>query len=236
MKPLVSLVLGVGLAVVLFIGGFMGFSWLISEEEPHRFANLDGTPLWTNDPVPVNREAQSYERIAAAPVPPVFAAMAVDVPDEVEEEMRLASRARQEADPGLDQTATGAVDPMDLASTAHAHWCSGQYRSYRVEDNSYQPYNGPRRECESPYMADLEVIASRDANLPDEAVYEDIAESGLPAAEPVGFTGATRAANMEAPMDAHVEWCLQRYRSYRLEDNSYQPYGGPRRQCISPFG
>ena len=37
MKSLVSLVLGLGLAVLLFIGGFMGFSWLISEEEPHRF-------------------------------------------------------------------------------------------------------------------------------------------------------------------------------------------------------
>ncbi len=30
----------------------------------------------------------------------------------------------------------------------------------------------------------------------------------------------------------HVDYCFSRYRSYRPEDNSYQPYsGGPRRQC-----
>ncbi|TPJ54518.1 BA14K family protein [Mesorhizobium sp. B2-6-1] len=33
----------------------------------------------------------------------------------------------------------------------------------------------------------------------------------------------------------HVNWCSQRYRSYRVSDNSWQPYNGPRRQCISPF-
>ncbi|RYE86703.1 MAG: BA14K family protein [Hyphomicrobiales bacterium] len=33
----------------------------------------------------------------------------------------------------------------------------------------------------------------------------------------------------------HVEWCQDRYRSYRLSDNSYQPYNGPRRDCVSPY-
>lgn len=33
----------------------------------------------------------------------------------------------------------------------------------------------------------------------------------------------------------HVEWCSDRYRSYRAYDNTYQPYYGPRRQCISPY-
>lgn len=33
----------------------------------------------------------------------------------------------------------------------------------------------------------------------------------------------------------HVEWCYARYRSYRASDNTYQPYNGPRRQCISPY-
>lgn len=35
---------------------------------------------------------------------------------------------------------------------------------------------------------------------------------------------------------AHVEWCYARYRSYRPYDNTYQPYHGPRRQCLSPYG
>ncbi|MNW17119.1 Lectin-like protein BA14k precursor [compost metagenome] len=34
----------------------------------------------------------------------------------------------------------------------------------------------------------------------------------------------------------HVQWCYDRYRSYRAYDNTYQPYGGPRRQCYSPYG
>lgn len=34
----------------------------------------------------------------------------------------------------------------------------------------------------------------------------------------------------------HVRWCQDRWRSYRVSDNSYQPYNGPRRQCRSPFG
>lgn len=33
----------------------------------------------------------------------------------------------------------------------------------------------------------------------------------------------------------HVDWCYARYRSYRAADNSYQPYGGPRRMCVSPY-
>lgn len=32
----------------------------------------------------------------------------------------------------------------------------------------------------------------------------------------------------------HVRWCYEHYRSYRASDNTYQPYHGPRRQCVSP--
>ncbi|WP_269929792.1 BA14K family protein [Aminobacter sp. HY435] len=35
---------------------------------------------------------------------------------------------------------------------------------------------------------------------------------------------------------AHVQWCYDRYRSYRAWDNTFQPYNGPRRQCWSPYG
>ncbi|KAA0689109.1 BA14K family protein [Neorhizobium sp. P12A] len=30
-------------------------------------------------------------------------------------------------------------------------------------------------------------------------------------------------------------WCYSRYRSYRAYDNTFQPYHGPRRQCIAPY-
>lgn len=35
--------------------------------------------------------------------------------------------------------------------------------------------------------------------------------------------------------DTHENWCYRRFRSYRAWDNTYQPYHGRRRQCISPY-
>ena len=34
---------------------------------------------------------------------------------------------------------------------------------------------------------------------------------------------------------SHVQWCYDRYRSYRAYDNTFQPYNGPRRLCYSPY-
>lgn len=42
------------------------------------------------------------------------------------------------------------------------------------------------------------------------------------------------AAARPAYGNAHVRWCANRYRSYRVSDNTYQPTNGPRRQCVSP--
>ena len=33
----------------------------------------------------------------------------------------------------------------------HFQWCYDKYRSYRSSDNTFQPYNGPRQQCYSPY-------------------------------------------------------------------------------------
>lgn len=35
---------------------------------------------------------------------------------------------------------------------------------------------------------------------------------------------------------AHIHWCYNRYRSYSVYTNSFQPNYGPRRQCLSPYG
>ena len=34
---------------------------------------------------------------------------------------------------------------------------------------------------------------------------------------------------------SHVNWCVNRYRSYRAYDNTFQPNYGPRRKCVSPY-
>ena len=46
--------------------------------------------------------------------------------------------------------------------------------------------------------------------------------------------GATQQARPSGN-SRHVDWCINRFRSYRASDNTFQPYNGPRRQCISPY-
>ena len=41
--------------------------------------------------------------------------------------------------------------PAYRGGNAHVRWCYYRYRSYRAYDNTFQPYNGPRRQCYSPY-------------------------------------------------------------------------------------
>lgn len=45
----------------------------------------------------------------------------------------------------------GALAPGATRGSAHVNWCANRYRSYRASDNTFQPYNGPRRQCNSPY-------------------------------------------------------------------------------------
>lgn len=58
---------------------------------------------------------------------------------------------------------------------------------------------------------------------------------------PAGFYLEFNAPRYAAPRravrggNAHYRWCYGRYKSYRQWDNSWQPYHGPRRQCISPY-
>jgi hypothetical protein len=33
----------------------------------------------------------------------------------------------------------------------------------------------------------------------------------------------------------HYRWCQNRYRSYDSYSNTFQPYNGPRQQCLSPY-
>ncbi|KXF78926.1 hypothetical protein ATN84_03985 [Paramesorhizobium deserti] len=46
----------------------------------------------------------------------------------------------------------GAIANQGRGGSSHTQWCYNRYRSYRAYDNTFQPYNGPRRQCVSPYM------------------------------------------------------------------------------------
>ncbi len=45
----------------------------------------------------------------------------------------------------------GALSQGATRGNAHVSWCANRYRSYRASDNTFQPYNGPRQRCVSPY-------------------------------------------------------------------------------------
>ena len=51
----------------------------------------------------------------------------------------------------------GTVQPLaygpDGRSNAHIAYCQQRYRTYRVSDGTFQPNNGPRRLCVSPYAS-----------------------------------------------------------------------------------
>lgn len=51
----------------------------------------------------------------------------------------------------------------------------------------------------------------------------------------IGGAIANSNNNYSGGGSAHVQWCYDRYRSYRAYDNTFQPYNGPRQQCYSPY-
>lgn len=57
----------------------------------------------------------------------------------------------------------------------------------------------------------------------------------FPAAILGGAIIGNAIVNAPSGGSAHVRWCYDHYRSYRASDNTYQPYSGPRRQCVSPY-
>ncbi|WP_428832866.1 BA14K family protein [Pseudaminobacter soli (ex Li et al. 2025)] len=50
------------------------------------------------------------------------------------------------------------------------------------------------------------------------------------------FAGGAIAGPTFYMSNPHAQWCANRFRSYRPADNTFQPFNGPRRQCVSPFG
>jgi len=104
------------------------------------------------------------------------------------------------------EVASGQVSLLaELQSAKAQEWCGARYRSYDPADNTYQPYGGgPRRTCAAPVETPTYPV-------------QQIADIGA----------------MSEP-DANARWCMERYSSYRVEDNTYQPFSGGRKQCPGP--
>ena len=76
--------------------------------------------------------------------------------------------------------------------------------------------------------------------LPDRPLSDAARELATKPAEPVDdvVTGSTKAEPQMVDSKAnaaHLDWCSSRYRSYNPDDNTYRPFSGGKRPCISPY-
>lgn len=51
----------------------------------------------------------------------------------------------------------------------------------------------------------------------------------------IGGNAATGGSGRLEGAANHVDWCASHYRSYRASDDTFQPFAGPRKPCLSPF-
>ena len=212
MKVILAALAGMAAMLCVFAGG-VGFAiaYLSADPVPVVRPQQDTAMMLPTDPVRVDPARQDLERIDTRQV-----AFETD-PGPTTPEADVA----EEPSLAIDETTTASIPkeprPAPIAlNEDHVAWCFDHYRSYRPETNSYTPYSGGSRKCVSPYGAAAVTIDDE----PLEVSMDDMARTTADG----GYVGGMSAR--------HIQSCFDRYRSYRPEDNSYQPYGGgPRRQC-----
>lgn len=230
MRYFLAALSGMVLTLCVFVGGAaFAIRYLAAEPIPVQKAAIASETVIPTNPARVNAGEQDFERVERQPAQP----------SRQDEAIELHTAPMPEIDPiepsAIDDLTTASIADTEVlepepkttpieppaVSTDHVTWCSNRYRSYQPESNSYTSFSGDIRECISPFS---DIAAS----APDEnAVYLEASADGL------SFDrldeGNASAGHLSAE---HIESCYSRYRSYRPEDNTYQPYGGgPREQC-----
>lgn len=219
MKPVLELLAASTVSVGMVLGGMVLASAALSQdEEPQRFTGLDAGHLWTSEPVRIDRDAQTFERL-----PPRYSSTAIMTEPKPANDAVASTTSHGAFTPsteGIDLVSTGAVEgewtePQAVSlSPDHLSWCAERYRSYDPVENTYRSFSGEIRDCTSPYVASIELVADDGRAAVVTVSHDDAGTNGYPVAE------------------EKIRACKARYRSYRVEDNSYQPYGGGmRRKC-----
>lgn len=208
MKPLVAVLAGFIATSMIFVsGGAVAMYLFMTTPSQHFDPNSEVAALWSPTPTDAKGNPRSLRVIPAKAVSATVSNAGMQVAD--------ASATPQAL---IDMAATARVGDSDAGGTgqensalsqAHVAWCEQNYRSYRRATNSFTPYGGGSKPCVSPYSNER--------------------MGGSPGSEENAQYASNEVTGLS---DAHISDCMNRYRSYRIEDNSYQPYGGgPRRQC-----
>lgn len=203
MKAVIAAATGFCLTLLVFGGGALTAIFFVNAEpSKNNTLDMNTTALWTNKAVKVSLPSSDLQRLPARPVS--------QTPEDTRQEQTLPHEATPQ---DIDQLTTAAISLEQNGpelTNAHVEWCSERYRSYDPLDNSYNAYSGAKRECVSPYLP----VGDQEGGYVEAAVYQ-------------GEDSGDAFADSE-----HIQSCFDRYRSYRPEDNTYQPYGGgPRMQC-----
>jgi hypothetical protein len=197
MKSLIAPMLASVSFATFMICGMVAASSVDVPYRPHEFQNLNAS-IWTSAPVRIDPAGQNFEQLArVAPAPATSQTLALR--DPIADQWHAGTEKMQDRNAGQTAVATGS------ASNA---LCQQRYRSYRAEDNTYQPLSGgPRRQCE------LSSSSASVGNAPSTALSDAVADNSSP--------------NREA-------WCSARYSSYNPSDETYQPFGGGNRRICTP--
>ncbi|KQS76634.1 hypothetical protein ASG25_15210 [Rhizobium sp. Leaf384] len=204
MKATATLAFFLTVAMTLFIAGFLSASALMAKPATEALANINAPDLWTSEPKRVEAADRGFDRAPSAP--PVDLASSETLA--VAQPVVAADNASAEIDqtqPGtpVADTQSAMAENQAVSNPERQAWCASRYRSYSADDNSYSAYSGERKACVSPYM--------------DVASTDDIGRM---------------SPSSDLQTSDHVRKCQERYSSYRISDNTYQPYGGPRRACV----
>jgi hypothetical protein len=221
MRTLAAFVAGLLLSVVTFSTGVIGAILYLSTPEPASFSRTSGvTDLWTTKPTVVARSQRGLVGVGSDQISGLHSELGNQSNELIEQKVVT------DAEP--DRFSTGSIveelnqSPKTLFFE-HVQWCTSRFNSYRAADGTYQPYNGKRRRCVSPYIADGIHVHDDDRGAADEILLSSHRSLG---------DGDQGDPLVTADIDDHTRKCSERYKSYRAEDNTYQPYnGGPRRQC-----
>lgn len=208
MKPFLAVLAGFIATSMIFVsGGAVAMYLFITKPAEHFDPNGKVAALWSPTPTDESGEARSLRVIPAKVTTEKSSRPDMQVADASPSPQAQIDMAATASVSGIDTE--GANQENSALSNAHVAWCEQNYRSYRRETNSFTPYGGGSKPCISPYSNErMGGSSGEDDNA--QIASNDVA--GL--------------------SDAHISDCMNRYRSYRVSDNTYQPYGGgPRQQC-----
>lgn len=68
-----------------------------------------------------------------------------------------------------------------------------------------------------------------------EALVDGVTTAALSAVEPEDEAETPENRAAARLLTAHNDWCQRRYRSFDAASNTYSPYAGGRRECLSPY-